>query len=291
MAIQGSRLLPPVSFFIQPGRWAALLAAMLLSGPVLAAPVLNMAFNSPPTHYVPGQTLQEVTVTLTNSGDEAAVGASVVFSADSDVTLANRSCVASLDSSCGSGGGSTNGQVAPGGSLTIKVDVAFASDAIGSKTLSATGSTSVAGVANATASHTFARTPLTDLVATVEAVAVNSPQGNCPNELDSYTPGCDAAYTVVFRNDGPDNADGAGISLARSEGGVLSWGCMGGNGATCPTGSGALNSAAIASFPTGGTLSLNVIVSHAADHLGDAALKAKIQLPESAGDLLEADPH
>ena len=290
MAIQGSRLLPPVSFFIQPGRWAALLAAMLLSSPVLAAPVLNMAFNSPPTHYVPGQTLQEVTVTLTNSGDEAAVGASVVFSADSDVTLANRSCVASLDSSCGSGGGSTNGQVAPGGSLTIKVDVAFASDAIGSKTLSATGSTSVAGVANATASHTFARTPLTDLVATVEAVAVNSPQGNCPNELDSYTPGCDAAYTVVFRNDGPDNADGAGISLARSEGGVLSWGCMGGNGATCPTGSGALSNAAIASFPAGGTLSFNVIVSHAANQLGDAGLEAKIQLPESAGDLLEADP-
>lgn len=253
--------------------WALALAA---AAPVaaLAAPVLSVAFDpAPAATYVPGQT-RDVTLKFSNtsSTDAASTAALTLASLPGGVTIEtnSRSCSATgTGSACGtaasSGAGLYSGaSIAANGHLTISATLKFSAAATGNKAITATGSAS--GAPNATASHSFTRTPVADLNVSVTPVVIASPQGSCPDPDDAgtYTPGCAAAYTVVVENTGPDAADGASLSIERSEAsaGTFVWTCTPAGSAVCPAAGGTWPKT-ISDFPDNGKLTFSVTVNHA----------------------------
>ena len=229
-------------------------AALLLGIPsvALAAPTLSLEL-SPATGgtYVPSRSTSLILKLSNAAGADTATAAALSLNLPSGVTLGGVTCSATAGSSCDSTALPTGASVAAGGTLTVTATLNFAADASGSKTVDATGSAS--GAASVTASATFARTPATDLGVAAAAVETTSPISDCPTVTNSYTPDCTAEYQVMFVNGGPDGADGAQISLSRSEAAAaaFTWACSASDGATCPaaSGSGPFSATAVADFP------------------------------------------
>ena len=236
-----------------------------------AAATLTVAYDpTPNTSYVPGQ---QASITLkfnnTSSTDDATGAALTLATLPSGVSIASgtRSCSHSSGSSCGSAGSGgalySGATIKAGGTLTIAATLDFDANATGSKTVTATGSSTDTGVANATGSYTFTRTPVADLDVGVAAIVTGSPVNNCPANATTYTPGCAAQYTVTVKNLGPDAANGASVSIARSEvtAGAFTWSCSASGSAVCP-GSGT-SPFTIVTFPSGGILTFTITVNHA----------------------------
>lgn len=241
-----------------------------------AKPQLALAFDpTPDAAYVPGQSYP-VTLVFENTGTAPANGAKLTLGlpAAANATITSGTCVPTgADTLCGSqGSGGTlyqNATIAENGKLTINANVSFATSATGSGTATATGTATNASP-NASATHTFIRTPYTDLEATVVAAATATSDLTpgtlgCPVGLASsstYTPGCPAIYTVTVKNNGPDPAPGATVGLERVEAatGFTVESCSATLGASCP----ALASwpATITTFPSNAQLSFKVKVVH-----------------------------
>lgn len=271
----------------------------LLAGTSLAAsaaPDLSVSFSpAPDSHYVPSQS-QTVTVLFKNGSGgtvTAATGAALAASLPSSgVSISSVSCSATAGSSCDSATAlPTSASIAVGGTLTVVVTLDFDAAATGDKTATFTGSAT--GATSASASHTFERTPATDLSASASAVATASPVNNCPADSGTYTPGCAAQYQVVFENEGPDAANGARLSIARSEAaaGAFTLSCSGTGGATCPSNTaGPLGNVEVTSFPSGGKLTFTVTVQHGvSDSHTSVGVTGSIALPDPSGGLVDLD--
>ncbi|MCX7557222.1 beta-propeller fold lactonase family protein [Xanthomonadaceae bacterium JHOS43] len=277
--------------------------AALVPATALAAPTLSIQFDPVPAdNYTPGGTAS-VTVVLSNGSAEgttaAADVAATLAALPTGVTIqsSSRSCAASgADSECGNvdtgDGLYSGGSIGVGGSLTITATLNFALNATGDKQITVTGSAD--GVTSVTDNHSFSRTPVTDLAVSATAVVTSSPAGNCPSNATTYTPGCVSTYTVVVDNNGPDDANGARLSMSRTEGTAegISRVCTASGGAVCPaaSGGGAMNNDQIATFPAGGKLTYTVTVLHATtDTYAGAGISASIALPDSPAGLIDRD--
>lgn len=300
MTTQPSRNHPRTSSFIRHALRGLLALAALVPATAMAAPALSIQYSPVPADsYTPGGTAS-VTVVLSNGSGEgvtaAAAVAATLASLPSGVSIqsGSRQCTPSSGSSCGSAGGGaglySGGSIAVGGSLTITATLQFALNATGDKAITVTGSAT--GATNATAEHTFTRTPVTDLAVSATAVPIASPAGNCPGDEATYTPGCAARYTVVVDNNGPDGANGATLSVSRTEAAaaIFAWTCSASGGAACPAagGSGPLSGVQIATFPNGGRLTYTVTVTHAITetHAG-TGISAAIALPATPAGLVD----
>lgn len=278
-----------------------LAAGLLLAGAplaVIAAPSMSLSAVPSSSSYVPSQT-ETLTFTFANAvGADAASGAALSLALPTGVSLESATCNASTGSSCGTTSGlPSGGSIAAGGSLEVVATLKFDLAASGSKQVDATGSSTATGATSVSASATFTRTPATDLAVSAAAVATTLPVNNCPAEAATYTPGCKAEYQVVYENSGPDDADGAKISLARSESasGALTWSCAANDNAkaTCPasSGSGAFSNTTVTKFRTGGTLTYTVIVQHAVgDTYPDVGVTGGIALPATPAGMVDLGP-
>lgn len=278
-----------------------LAAGLLLAGAplaVIAAPSMSLSAVPSSSSYVPSQT-ETLTFTFSNAvGADAASGAALSLTPPTGVSLESATCTASIGSSCGTTSGlPSGGSIAAGGSLEVVATLKFDLAASGSKQVDATGSSTATGATSVSASATFTRTPATDLAVSAAAVATTLPVNNCPAEAATYTPGCKAEYQVVYENSGPDDADGAKISLARSESasGALTWSCAANDSAkaTCPasSGSGAFSNTTVTKFRTGGTLTYTVIVQHAVgDTYPDVGVTGGIALPATPAGMVDLGP-
>lgn len=268
---QVRRILRSTSILIRATALSWLALAVGVPATAQAAATLSVAYDPTPNGtYVPGQS-RSITLKISNTSasDDAAGAALTLATLPSGVSIASgtRSCSPSSGSSCGSAGTGASlysgATIKAGGTLTIAATLDFDANATGSKTVTATGSSTDTGVANATDSHTFTRTPVADLDVDVAAIVTGSPVNNCPANATTYTPGCAAQYTVTVKNLGPDAANGASVSIARSEAaaGAFTWSCSASGSAVCP-GSGT-SPFTIATFPSGGILTFTITVSHA----------------------------
>ena len=282
--------------------WAVFALAGTAPGITLAAPALSIAFDPAlATSYTPGESVQ-VTVLLSNgsgTGVDPAATAGVTLTLPAGVTVTSRSCDSTGSGSLcgtaatGTGGGLySNGSIAVGGNLKITATLQFALAATGNKQITATGSAT--GVTAVTDVHDFTRIPVTDLAVSATAVAIAQAEivGDCPGNATTYTPGCASRYTVVVDNNGPDGANGARLSISRTEGatGGISWTCSASGSAACPaaSGSGALNNYQIATFPDGGKLTYTVTVTHATTDLhAEAGISASIALPGTPANMVD----
>lgn len=293
------------SILIRSGLQWLLFAGLLLPAVAMAqaAPILEVEFDPIPAgQYHPGDAIP-VSLKFSNTGDADATSASMALTLASDVTVSGRSCsvvtggpTGSLCGNLGTGSGGglyTNATIKPGGALKVGATLKFAANAVGDKLITATFSAT--GVAAASVDHTFVRIPTTDLAVTVTAVATSPVVGNCPGDDATYTPGCAATYTVEVKNNGPDAANGATLSIARTEVGhtAFNWACdAAGTGATCPSasGTGPLSNAPIATFPSGGTLTYTVTVNHGVDDdFPEAKITAAIVLPTTPADMVDTN--
>lgn len=277
-------------------RWLfALLAFIPLAA--WAAPELEVVFDPAiPGSFLPGDT-KPITLTFSNtSTTDAATNAVLTLSTlppGVTVKSGSRSCTASSGSSCGtlgSGGALySGGNIAANGSLSISAELEFIGSATGDKTIAAIGSAD--GVTSALVTHTFNRTPNTDLEISITPEAIGSPDNNCPGDAGTYTPGCKAGYNVVVKNNGPDAAPGATLSIFRTEAPTeaIEWTCSATN-ATCPSGAGSglgpMTAADIPAFVSGGMLTLTVTVVHGTQeaHVG-AGISAEIAPPAGMVDI------
>jgi uncharacterized repeat protein (TIGR01451 family) len=140
---------------------------------------------------------------------------------------------------------------------------------------------------NSASSGNRPRRASANLAVATTALVIASPVEHCPGEAALYTPGCAANYTVVVSNGGPNAADGATLVLERTEAAAaaLAWSCVASGGAACPAASGtaALDEVAIATFPSGGTLTYQVTVTHASAELyPSAGLTTSVAAPTGA---------
>ncbi len=139
------------------------------------------------------------------------------------------------------------------------------------------------------------RNAAANLSAQVSQTAIATPATDCPGGTTSYTPGCRSTFTVEFSNAGPDAANNAKISLARSEaaGAAIAWTCTASGSALCPaaSGTGALSAvAAVTTFPKNGKLTYAVTVDHGSGELyATAGIDAEITVPTGTGAPLDID--
>ncbi|HET9049418.1 MAG TPA: beta-propeller fold lactonase family protein [Chiayiivirga sp.] len=268
---QVRRILRSTSILIRATALSWLALAVGVPATARAAATLSVVYDpTPDATYVPGQS-RSIILKFSAASEDVGGAALTLAALPPGVTIdsGSRSCSHSTGSSCGaagSGGALYSGAtIKAGGTLTIGATLNFAANATGNKTVTATGSSTDTGVANATASHSFTRTPVADLDVEAVGITTGSPVNNCPADSATYTPGCAAQYKVTVENLGPDAANGASVSIERSEAaaGAFTWSCSdGGTAAVCPPVS-STSPFAIATFPSGGTLTFTVTVNHA----------------------------
>lgn len=297
----GARL--PASRFQRWARGLCLwfgLVALFPAVTMAAGPVLEVEFTtSQNAEYVPGQT-RSVTLVFSNTGDATATDTKLVLDVPDGASLQGVSCqsTGASGSVCGTAnnGTYTGGTLVANGKLTVVANLQFATAATGNKTVGAEGSAT--GITAVNDSFLLARVaPSSDLAVTVTATALASVASHCPDPdpTDRYTPGCTAAYTVEVKNLGPDPADKARVSIARTEAAsdTFGWTCVAGSsGETCPAASipAPLIEEVIDELPVNGTLTFTVEVDHdISDGYPTAGITAKVELPDEPSDW--NDPH
>ncbi len=247
------------SFVLHNGlRWLLLIAACV-PATAMAQAALTVEFTpAPASSYLPGDT-KGITLKFSNTGDGDASLASMTLTLPADVSVSSRSCsvtagpAGSLCGTLGTGAGGglyTDATIKSGGVLTIGAILAFDANATGDKEIIATGLADA--VPDATDSHTFLRTPNTDLSVLVTA--------------ESTSPVAGATFNWAC---------------------VVSAGA-----ALCPSaaGTGPLTGVGIASFPAGGALTYTVTVNHATtDVYPTAGINAAIALPTTPAGLIDTN--
>lgn len=274
--------------------------AATAAGVTTSAPINNCPADS--ATYTPGCAAQ-YTVTFSNNGPDAAGGATIsVTRSESAGGAYSWSCSASNGAVCPAASGSSAlsavsvATFPAGGSLSYTVIVQHGvNDAYPSAGITASIAlpSSPAGMVdintgnNSASSTARSRRSAANLSVGTTAQTIASPATNCPGDAATYTPGCAASYQVVVSNAGPDAANGATLDLARSEdaAAALSWTCTASGGAACPAASGtaALDDLAIATFPSGASLTYQVAVAHASAELyPSAGIAASVASPTGA---------
>lgn len=253
------------------------------------------------TTYTPG-CAATYAVAVNNNGPDAAPGARLTIARTGTGSSGfTWSCTASGSAACPSNGGSgplSNVSIAAfpaGGSLSYTITANHGVADTGTHGLEASIALPTSpsnwvdsNSANNTDSATRTRNAAANLSATVVPTTIASPATGCPGGTATYTPGCAATYDVEISNAGPDAANGATLTLTRSEAtdAAFDWACVGTGGAVCPaaTGSTALSNLAIATFPNGGKLTYSVTVAHASSELyASAGVAAVVAAPTGSG--------
>ena len=218
-----------------------------------ARPQVNLGLSqtASPNPYLGGQALG-FTVTVTNSGPDSALGATLTDTLPAPLSPAGFSwvCAASAGSSCGgAGSGSISDQfdLAPGGTLTYLLS--------GPVPLGSTSQLSNTAVVTSPSQDIdpncaagCAATVLTgpDTV----GLSVSAGAGS-----DPYRPGSRLSYTFTVHNAGPSAAAGLWVAGTLSWGpaGTFRWSCQASPGSSCSA-SGVGDIADTASLAVGGTL-------------------------------------
>ncbi|QIL72075.1 DUF11 domain-containing protein [Diaphorobacter sp. HDW4B] len=204
--------------------------------------------------YTPGTDVT-YTVTVTNAGPDAVVGATVSDSLPAGISTASWTCVASTGGSCtASGNGALSDKVnlPSGGSATysmvMTVPITFAGNLVNTATVQVPDGVIESDPSNNTATDTDAQSTAN--------LSITKTDG-----LTRYMPGTDVTYTITVANSGPDAANGATVSDPLPAGITkASWTCVAAAGATCTsTGSGALSDKV--NLPVGASATYNVIMT------------------------------
>ena len=204
------------------------------------------------TTAVPG-TPVTYTITVTNAGPDAAVGAVVSDTFPAILLSVTWTCTASAGSSCTSGGaGDINDVVtiASGGTLTYTATGTVAPGATGTLANTVTVTAPPGSIdptpGNNTATDTDTLAPQADL-------AITKTDGQT-----TAVPGQTLTYTIVATNNGPSNAPGSVVTDTFPAALVgVTWTCVGAGGGLCTAG-GAGNLNDTVSLPAGGTVTYTV---------------------------------
>ncbi len=202
------------------------------------------------TSATPGDSVT-YTITATNAGPDAAMGATVADALPATLT-GTWTCVGAGGGSCtATGAGSINDTVnlPVGASVTYTVSAAISAAASGSLINTATIS-APAGVTDPDPANNSATD--TDTLAAVADLAIST-----TGSAASATPGGVASYVVTASNTGPSDATAAAITFAPPSGWATAWTCAGTGGGTCAAaGNDAIN--ASVNLPAGASVTYTV---------------------------------
>ena len=217
------------------------------------------------------------TITASNAGPDAAVGATVADTFPAVLT-GTWTCVGAGGGSCtASGNGNINDTVnlPVGGSVTYTVLAAVSAAATG--TLSNTATVAApAGVTDPNPANNSATD--TDTIVRIADLAITKTDG-----VTTATAGGGVTYTIVASNAGPSAAVGA--TVADTFPAVLTgtWTCVGAGGGTC-TASGSGNINDTVNLPVGGSVTYTVSAMVSASATGTLSNTATVAAPAGMTD-------
>lgn len=231
------------------------------------------------TTLVPG-TQTTYTITVSNSGPSAVVGAAVADSLPATLTNATWTCTASAGSSCGSpnGSGSINTTVnlAVNGTATYTLTATVAANGTGTLSNSASiapppGVVEINGANNAATD--------TDALSSTDLVITKT------NSAAQVTPGQPTTFSIVVTNNGPIAVTGATVTdnlpatLSNA-----TWTCTASAGSSCgaPTGTGNIN--ATVNLAVNGTATFSLTAQTANAATGTLTNTATVGLPNGVAD-------
>ena len=229
---------------------------------------------------VPG-TPVTYSVTVTNAGPSAAVGARVLDNLPATLTVATWTCSAAPGSSCGSASG--------GGSID-QVDTIAVGGTV-SYIISATVSPTATGVLTNTVTVTPASGTTDSNPGNNSAIDVDTltPQANLSvvktDGAASVVPGTPINYSIVVGNAGPSSVAGASVVDALPAALTnASWTCTGNAGGLCGSASGTGSIATTATLPSGTTVTYTVTATVSASATGVVANMATVAAPVGVTD-------
>ncbi|MFL6233522.1 MAG: ExeM/NucH family extracellular endonuclease, partial [Thermoanaerobaculia bacterium] len=216
------------------------------------------------------------TVTASNSGPDAATGATVADTFPATLTC-TWTCVGAGGGTCtASGSGNLNDTVnlPAGGSVTYTASCAIDPSATGTLSNTATvsgGGASDSNAANNSATDTDTLTPQADL-------AVTKTDG-----VTTATPGGSVTYTITASNAGPSTATGSTVADTFPASLTCTWTCVGAGGGTCTaSGSGNLND--VVNLPAGGSVTYTASCTVSASATGTLSNTATVAAPGGVTD-------
>ncbi|QIL78792.1 DUF11 domain-containing protein [Diaphorobacter sp. HDW4A] len=221
--------------------------------------------------YKPGTDVS-YTITVANSGPDAATGATVSDLLPAGITKASWTCVSNGGVCAVSGNGALSDTVnLPAGATAIYTMVMSVPTTFSGTLLNTATVHSPAGVvdpdpANNTATDSDAQASADLSIAKTDGAT-------------SYKPGTDVTYTITATNAGPDAVTGATVSDALPAGITkASWTCAPTGGATCATsGSGALSDKV--NLPAGASATYSLVMSVPSTFSGTLVNTATVQSP------------
>ena len=224
------------------------------------------------TTYKPGTDVT-YTITVANSGPDAANGATVSDPLPAGITKASWTCVAAGGATCtGTGSGSLSDKVnlPSGASVTYKVILSVPTSFTGALVNTASV-TSPAAVVDPDAANNTATD--TDAQATAD-LSITKTDG-----ATSYKPGTDVTYTITVTNNGTETVTGATVSDPLPAGITkANWTCAAAGGATCTgAGTGALSDKV--TLPAGASVTYKVVLSVPSTFTGALVNTASVTAP------------
>jgi uncharacterized repeat protein (TIGR01451 family) len=227
---------------------------------------------------VPG-TPVTYTITVTNAGPSAAVGASVTDTFPASLSGVTWTCVGGGGATCtaaGSGNLSDTVNVPVGGTVTYTVNATISADASG--TLANTATVTAMGqlecdTANNSATDTDTLTPQVDL-------AITKTDG-----VTSVDAGGSTTYTLAVSNSGPSDAIGATVADTFPAAiASTSWTCVASALSSCTAGPAAGNINDVVTVRAGGTLTYTVIANVSGAASGSLINTATVTAPGGTTD-------
>ena len=218
------------------------------------------------------------TITASNAGPSAVVGATVADTFPAAITAATWTCSGAGGGTCtASGSGNINAAVnlPSGASVTFIVSATISASASGTLTNTATV-TAPAGVTDPTPGNNSA----TD----IDTIAANADLSITKTDgVTTVTAGGSTTYTIVASNAGPSSVTGATVADTFPAALTATWTCVGAGGGTC-TASGSGNINATVNLPVGASVIFTVSATISASATGTLSNTATVTAPAGVTD-------
>ena len=228
------------------------------------------------TTAVPGGSVT-YTITASNAGPNAAVGARVADTFPATLT-ATWTCVGAGGGTCtASGSDNINDTVnlPAGASVTYTASASISASATGSLSNTATVS-APSGVTDPTPGNNSATD--TDTLSPQADLAITKTDG-----VTTAVPGGSVTYTITASNAGPSNAPGATVTDVFPAALTVTWTCVGAGGGTC-TASGSGNIGDTVNLPSGGSVTYTASANVSASATGSLSNTATVSAPSGITD-------
>jgi uncharacterized repeat protein (TIGR01451 family) len=237
---------------------------------------LQITKTATPSPYVPGMPLT-FTITATNAGPGAVVGAPVSDTLAPALAGFTWTCAGACTPAAGAGSISTLVDLLPGASVTITVTGTVPPSATGTLVNTATIAPPAGTTDPVPGTNTATVSVPSDLRADLAITKSSS--------LNPYVAGLPLTYTITVSNAGPGDVTGARVrDVVPAALSAFAWTCVGAGGAACATASGTGNIDALVSVPVGATAVFTLTGTVPASTAGQLVNTASVTAPAGVVD-------